>query len=115
MRIFSEIRVGLCYRHLASSSGLILDEAFHPPAENLQTRNRPPLCVTERRCTYTPPVSEMLSLAPQFSDVPQSGHATANTAVPRWHREFKERSLGSPSHINQQVPRPLKPSALWPS
>src|SRR5258706_430529 len=39
-------------------------------------------------CTLTPLNSEALSLAPYFSCVPQNGHATANTAVPRWQRDL---------------------------
>src|SRR6267378_4215072 len=115
MRVSSETRGGALLSDFSQFVWTHLGMKRSTLQQRIGNSNRTPLCVTERQCTYTPPVSEMFSLAPQFSDVPQSGHATANTAVPRWHRESKERSLGSPSHINQQVPRPLKPSALWPS
>src|SRR6267143_4328695 len=74
------------------------NKALHAPAKHSQTRNRTPFCLTER-CTFTPLNSE--TQAPHFSCVPQNGHATANTAVPRWHLDLRDRHLVRHRNINQ--------------
>ncbi len=58
--------------------------------------------------------SSRFCLAPHFSCVPQNGHTTANTAVPRWHRDLTNALRIAISHKSVSSATFETLRALWP-
>ena len=58
--------------------------------------------------------SSRFCLAPHFSCVPQNGHVTANTAVPRWHQDLKNALRIAISHKSVSSATFETFRALWP-
>jgi hypothetical protein len=89
------VQMGCCRPERGGSAPW--SEALHPAAENSQTRNRTPLCLTEPHRTVIPLDSETLSVAPRFFRVPQNRHPTTNAALPALAARSRERTSSPPS------------------